>query len=110
MRYTAARDNVEEAEEEIQLCCLSRHALERLLISELLLDLKGLWQSYKRKYEPEGELKAKHHEDDVRRKQQQSVENMRGGTADKNGQCHNAHLLIRFRVSRVVAVQDRFDV
>lgn len=66
MRYTAARHDVEDAEEEVQLGCLSWHALQRLLIPELLLYLKGMWQSDEGQDEPKRELEAQHHKDDVR--------------------------------------------
>lgn len=110
MRYTAAAHDVEKTEEEVQLGSLSRNALQRLFAPEQLLDLEGMWQSNERQNEPKRELEAHHDENYVRSEQKQSVQNMRGSSSNKNGEGDDSHFLIRFRVSRVVAVQNRLGV
>lgn len=110
MRYTAARDNVQESEEEIELRCLSWHALKRFLVSELLLDFEGMWQGDEWQNEPKRKFKAHYDKNNVRGEQQQGVEYMRRRATDKDCQCHDSNLLICFRIASIVAVQNCLSV
>lgn len=76
MRNTAARDDVQKPEEEVQFGRLAWNTLKGLLVPELLLNLEGMWQSDERQHEPQRKLEAHHNEDDVRGKKQQGVEDM----------------------------------
>jgi len=43
---TTAGHDVQDAKEEVQLCCLPWHQVHRLLVAETFLYLEGLWQGH----------------------------------------------------------------
>lgn len=110
MRYAAARHNVEDAEEEVQLGGLTRNALQRLFVAELLLDFEGLRKGDEWQDEPQRELEAEHHENDVGCKKKQCIKDVRGSATNKDSERHDAHFLVRFGIARIIAVENRFCV
>lgn len=76
----------------------------------MLFDLERLRHGDQRQQEPHRVLDAEHHENAVRREEQQRVQDVRCRASDENGQGHDAGTFVVLGVARVVAVQDRLSV
>lgn len=79
-------------------------------VAELLLDFERLRQGHHRQEERTGIFHPQHNEHDVRREEEQGVQDVGRRFTYQDGQRDDAYLFVGFRIACVVTVQDGFRV